>query len=111
MSAGPVFAPVRAINNEYGNGRLSMGSVIALTNAVTTVNVAAAINVAAVAIAAVAAAAGAAAAVVAVVVVPVVKTPNFLCMGDPSRVSDFRTIRSATRGGRGRSSTPSRRAV
>ena len=99
MSVGPVFAPIRAINNEYGNGRLTMGSVIALTNTVTTVNAVAAVNVAAVAIAAVAAAAAAAAAVVAVVVGPVVKTPNFLCMGDERRVVDFRAISGAARDG------------
>jgi hypothetical protein len=100
MSVGPVFAPIRAINNEYGNGRLTMGSVIALTNTVTTVNAAAVVNVAAVALVAAVAAAAVGAAYVAVVVGPVCKTPNFLGMGDDSRIGDFRAISSARRAGR-----------
>jgi hypothetical protein len=76
MYTGPVFAPIRAINNEYGNGRVSMGAVIALTNTVTTVNALAVGNVVGVVVG------GGVGAVVGAVIGPVVQTPNLGRVGD-----------------------------
>jgi len=73
MYIGPVFAPIRDINSGYGSGRVSLGSVIALTNTLTTVNITAGVNVNAAA--AVDVVAAAAAAVAAVAVGPVIVFP------------------------------------
>ena len=70
MYTGPVLAPIRAINNEYSNGRASMGNVIALTNTVTTVNAAAVGNIVGGVLG------GVVGAVVGAVVGPVVNSPN-----------------------------------
>ncbi len=37
MYTGPTFAPLRSINNQYGNGRTTLGW-LALTNTLSTVN-------------------------------------------------------------------------
>jgi hypothetical protein len=79
MYTGPSFAPIRSINSYYGNGRVTMGSVIALTNTVTTVNAAAVGNIVGVVVG------GGIGAVVGAVVGPVCKTPNLGRIGEQSR--------------------------
>lgn len=79
MYTGPSFAPIRSINNYYGNGRVSLGSVIALTNTVTTVNAVAVGNIVGAAVG------GVVGAVVGAVVGPVCKTPNLGRIGDNSK--------------------------
>ncbi len=89
---GPVFAPIRALNNGYGSGGMTMGSAVALVNvnAVANVNVAAAVN-AAVAVN-VAAAVNVVAAVAVVVAGVIIKNANYARPGDNARTLQSRTV-------------------
>lgn len=87
MQNGPVFAPIRSINNQYGSGGLSMGSVISLTNTATTVNAWAVGNIVGVVVG------GGGGVVVLVVYVPVCKMPN---LGRVGRVTRWSQLRAGT---------------